>query len=61
MVVFTDTWERLYAAAPGDVRLLLEIEEAVPRRQQSAGERRGREQATIVRYREDPTSPIKRF
>jgi hypothetical protein len=54
LVVLTDTHRgRLYAATPGSVRLLQEIEEAVPRRQHSAGERWGKEQATIARHRED--------
>jgi hypothetical protein len=54
LVVLTDTHRgRLYAATPGSVRLLREIEEAVPRRQHSAGERWGKEQATIARHRED--------
>jgi hypothetical protein len=54
LVVLTDTHRgRLYAATPGNVRLLQEIEEAVPRRQHSAGERWGKEQATIARHRED--------
>ncbi len=54
LVVLTDTHcGRLYAATPGSVRLLQEIEEAVPRRQHSAGERWGKEQATIARHRED--------
>lgn len=54
LVVLTDTHRgRLYAATPGGVRLLREIEEEVPRRQHSAGERWGKEQATIARHRED--------
>jgi hypothetical protein len=44
---------RLYAAASGGLRLLQEIEEEVPSRQHSAGERWGKEQATIARHRED--------
>lgn len=54
LVVLTDSHRgRLYASRPGSVRLLQEIEEAVPRRQHSAGERWGKEQATIARHRED--------
>jgi len=54
LVVLTDTHRaRLYAATPGGVRLLQEIEEAVPSRQHSAGERWGKQQATIARHRED--------
>jgi hypothetical protein len=54
LVVLTDTHRgRLYAATPGSLRLLREIEEAVPRRQHSAGKRWGKEQATIARHRED--------
>jgi hypothetical protein len=54
LVVHTDTHRgRLYVATPGRVRLLQEIEEAVPRRQHSAGERWGKEQATIARHRQD--------
>jgi len=54
VVVHTDTHRgRLYAASPGSVRLLKEIEEAVPSRQHSAGERWGKQQATIARHRED--------
>jgi hypothetical protein len=54
LVVLTDTHRgRLYAATTGSVRLLQEIEGEVPRRQHSAGERWGKEQATIARHRED--------
>jgi protein required for attachment to host cells len=54
LVVLTDTHRgRLYAATPGSVRLLQEIDEEVPSRQHSAGERWGKEQATIARHRED--------
>jgi hypothetical protein len=54
LVVLTDTHRgRLYGATPGCVRLLREVEEAVPSRQHSAGERWGKEQATIARHRED--------
>lgn len=54
LVVLTDTHRgRLFAATPGSVRLLQEIEEVVPRRQHSAGERWGKEQATLARHRED--------
>jgi len=54
LVVLTDTQRgRLYTATPGGVRLLQEIKGEVPRRQHSAGERWGKEQATIARHRED--------
>jgi protein required for attachment to host cells len=54
LVVLTDTHRgRLYAAAPGGVRLLEELDEEVPSRQHSSGERWGKEQATIARHRED--------
>ncbi len=54
LVVHLDTHRgRLYAATPGGVRLLKEIEGEVPRKQHSAGERWGKEQATIARHRED--------
>jgi protein required for attachment to host cells len=54
LLVHTDTHRgRLYAATPGGVRLLQEIEEEVPSRQRSSGERWGMEQATIARHRED--------
>jgi peptide subunit release factor 1 (eRF1) len=54
LVVLTDSHRgRLYEAAWGHTRLLQEIEEAVPRRQASAGERWGKQQATIARHRED--------
>jgi hypothetical protein len=54
LVVLTDNHRgRLYVAAPGELRLLHEIEEAVPRKQHSAGECWGTGQATIARHRED--------
>jgi hypothetical protein len=54
LMVLTDTHRgRLYAATPGGVRLLQEIEEEVPSRQHSAEECWGKEQATIARHRED--------
>jgi hypothetical protein len=54
LVVLTNTHRgRLYAATRGGVRLLHEIERAVPSRQRSAGERWGKEQATIARHRAD--------
>jgi peptide subunit release factor 1 (eRF1) len=54
LLVLTDSHRgRLYEAAWGHKRLLREIEEAVPRRQKSAGERWGKQQATIARHRED--------
>jgi peptide subunit release factor 1 (eRF1) len=54
LVVHTNTHRgRLYAAHPGAVRLLQEIEGDVPKRQHSAGECWGTQQATIARHRED--------
>jgi hypothetical protein len=54
LVVLTDTHRgRLFAATPGSVRLLQEIEATVPKRQHSAGECWGMAQATIARHRED--------
>lgn len=54
LAVWTDTHRgRLFAATPGGCRLLEETEEEVPKRQHSAGERWGKEQATIARHRED--------
>jgi hypothetical protein len=54
LVVHSDTHRgRLYAATPGGVRLLGEIDADVPSRQRAAGERWGKEQATIARHRED--------
>jgi hypothetical protein len=53
-LVLTDSHHgQLYEAAWGHTRLLQEIEEPVPRRQRSAGERWGKQQATIERHRED--------
>ena len=54
LLVLTDSHRaRLYEAAWGHAHLLQEIEEAVPRRQKSAGELWGTQQATIARHRED--------
>jgi hypothetical protein len=54
LIVHTDTHQGcLYAAHSGAARLLQEIDEAVPKRQHSAGERWGKQQATIARHRED--------
>jgi hypothetical protein len=54
LAVHTDTHRaRIYAATPGDARLLDEIDEEVPPRQHSEGERWGYGQATITRRRED--------
>lgn len=54
LVVLADSHRgRLYEAAWGRTHLIREIEEAVPRRQRSAGERWGKQQATIARHRED--------
>jgi hypothetical protein len=54
LVVLVDTHRgRWYAAGPTGSRALGEIAEAVPRKQHSAGERWGKQQATIARHRED--------
>jgi peptide subunit release factor 1 (eRF1) len=54
LLVLTDSHRgKVYEAAWGHTRLLQQIEEAVPRRQRSAGERWGKQQATIARHRED--------
>lgn len=54
LVVHTDSHRgRLYVAGLGGTRFLQAIEEEVPRRQHSSGERWGKEQATIARHRED--------
>jgi peptide subunit release factor 1 (eRF1) len=54
LVVLTDTHRgRLYAVGPGGSRLLDEIDEFVPKKQRSAGERWGKQQATIERHRKD--------
>jgi len=54
LVVLTDTHRgRLYASDASVACLLGEIEEAVPRKNRSAGERWGKQQATIARHRED--------
>jgi peptide subunit release factor 1 (eRF1) len=44
---------RLYEAAWGHTHLLRELEQEIPRRQHSAGETWGKQQATIARHRED--------
>jgi peptide subunit release factor 1 (eRF1) len=54
LVVLTDTHRgRLYAAVPGESRLLDQLDEAVPKKNRSSGERWGKQQATIARHRED--------
>lgn len=54
LVVHTDTHRgRLYTAVPGEAHKIEEIEEPVPKRQRSAGELWGKQQATIARHRED--------
>ena len=54
LVVLTDSQRgRIYAAAWGRLHLLNEIAENVPRRQHSAGDTCGKQQATIARHRED--------
>lgn len=54
LVVMTDTHRgQLYAATFNDVRLLDSLEEEVPNRQRSSGERWGMQQATLARHRTD--------
>ena len=54
LAVHTDTHHaQVFAATPGSVELLTELDEEVPRHQHSSGERFGYEQATIARHRED--------
>lgn len=54
LVVLADTHRgRLYASGPGGSRLLDEIEEVVPSKTRAAGERWGKQQATIDRHRKD--------
>ena len=54
LVVLADTHRAaLYGAGPGGSRLLDAIDEFVPKKQHSAGERWGKQQATIERHRKD--------
>lgn len=54
LALHTDTHHgRVYAATPGTVRLLAEVEGDVPKHQHSSGERYGYEQAGIDRHRQD--------
>jgi hypothetical protein len=54
LVIHTDTHRgRVYAATPGEVRLLAGLDEDVPQKQHSAGETWGYAQATIVHHRQD--------
>lgn len=54
LVILTDTHHgHVYAARPGSARLLERVEGSVPRKNKSAGERWGKQQATIARHRED--------
>lgn len=54
LVVLTDTHRgRLYASSPGEAHLLDELDEAVPRKNRSSGQRWGKQQATIDRHRKD--------
>jgi len=54
LVVLTDTHRaRWYAAGRGGSRVLGAIDEAVPKKQRSAGERWGKQQANIERHRRD--------
>ncbi len=54
LVIQSDTHRaRWYAAGPGGSRLLGDIDEFVPKKQHSSGERWGKQQATIERHRKD--------
>ncbi len=54
LVILADSHRAaLYGAGPGGSRLLDAIDEFVPRKQHSAGERWGKQQATIERHRKD--------
>src|SRR5512138_2865238 len=54
LLLLTDSHHgELYEAAWGHTRLLQQLEEDVPKHQHSAGERWGKQQATIARHRED--------
>jgi hypothetical protein len=54
LAVHTDSHQgRLYAATPGGVRLLDEVESDVPKKQHSAGERWGLGQATIAHHHDE--------
>ena len=54
LLVLTDSHRgRLYEAAWGHTHLLRQIDQDIPRRQKSAGELWGKQQATIARHRED--------
>jgi peptide subunit release factor 1 (eRF1) len=54
LLVLTDSHRgKLYEAAWGHTHLLQQIEQDIPRRQKSAGELWGKQQATIARHRED--------
>ena len=54
LAILTDTHRgRIYEARPGSSRLLDELEGDVPRKNRSAGEQWGKQQATIARHREE--------
>ena len=54
LLVLTDSHRgRVYEAAWGHTHLMHQIDEDIPRRQKSAGELWGKQQATIARHRED--------
>jgi peptide subunit release factor 1 (eRF1) len=54
LVILADTHRgNLYGACPGGSRLIDAIDEFVPKKQHSAGERWGKQQATIERHRRD--------
>jgi peptide subunit release factor 1 (eRF1) len=54
LVVLADTHRAsLFGAGPGGSRLMDAIDEFVPKKQHSAGERWGKQQATIERHRKD--------
>ena len=54
LIVHTDTHRgRLYTGVPGELHVIEDIEENVPKRHRAAGELWGKQQATIARHRED--------
>jgi peptide subunit release factor 1 (eRF1) len=61
LVVLADMHRaRLSAAGPGGSRVLDVIDAAVPKKQHSAGERWGKQQATIERHRRDHVLPFQK-
>lgn len=54
LLVLSDSHRaRICAVSAGSIRVLRELEAEVPKKQHSCGERWGKEQATIARYRDD--------